>query len=382
MVDDRSNQIHAPTGPPGVRRIAGRGRPFILVAILALVVPIVVAAAQQNNLDAPSPASGHASVLAQGIVEFPQVEFVCRVVERVAQPLDVAQYEEQHLGFVIATDGPLLLADEVNGVPEQVARLAVGELYLVQEGTKQRRASVGSEPVTYSVLEIVPAAEAQEVGDGELLITTDPIGSPTGFRDLDLVQDVLAFNERSRVTDAGAGMVILATDGAVEVVPRGGRPRTLQEGELGIFPEGVDVTAVESPGVSAKSGRFSALRSALGHQRAQGGASFLACVIGPEVPPLEQAPSIVPRQVPGPSGDAPSSSDAEAGEGVAVVDDGDEVEEPVREREREPEPTSTPLTTEDDLVAEPTPTSVRGTVFQTPAVRVIAEPDPDEEPEG
>ena len=38
------------------------------------------------------------------------------------------------------------------------------------------------------------------------------------------------------MTDAGAGMVILATDGAVEVVPRGGRPRTLQEGELGIFP--------------------------------------------------------------------------------------------------------------------------------------------------
>ncbi len=157
MSDSRSNQIHAPTGPPGRRRFTGRGHPFVLVAILALVVPIVVAAAQQNGLDAPSPASGHASVLAQGIVTFPEGEFVCRVVERVAQPLGSAQYEEQELGFVIATDGPLLLADEVDGVPQQVARLAVGELYLVQDGTRQRRASVGNEPVTYNVLEIVPA---------------------------------------------------------------------------------------------------------------------------------------------------------------------------------------------------------------------------------
>jgi hypothetical protein len=342
-----------------------------------LVVPIVVAAAQQNDLDAPSPASGHASVLAQGIVEFPQGEFVCRVVERVAQPLGTAQYEDQHLGFVIATEGPLLLADEVNGQPQQVARLAVGELYLVQEGTKQRRASVGNDPVTYSVLEIVPAAQAQEVGVGELVITTDPIGAPTGFRDLDLVQDVLAFNERSQVTDAGAGMVILATDGAVDVVPRGGRPRTLQEGEIGIFPEGVEVTAVESAGGNAKSGRFSGLSRALGQQTTEGGASFLACVVGPEVPPLEQAPSIVPRQVPGPPGGSTSADDSAAEDEADVADGGDEDID-------EPEPTSTPVTRRlvGNIAAEPTPTPTVGTVFQTPAVLVIEEPDQDDEPEG
>lgn len=380
MSDDRSNQIHAPTGPPGKpgnRRLAIRGRPFALMALLALVVPIVVAAAQQNNLDAPSPASGHASVLAQGIVEFPEGEFVCRVVERVAQPLGSAQYEDQELGFVIATDGPLLLADEVSGVPQQVARLAVGELYLVQDGTRQRRASVGNDPVTYTVLEIVQASRVDEVGDGELLITTGPIGTPSGFRDLDLVQDVLAFNERSQVTDAGAGMVILATDGAVEVIPRGGRARTLQEGEIGVFPTGVDVTAVAAPGGNAKSSGMSALSSALGHQTTQGGASFVACVVGPEVPPLAQAPSIVPRDVPGPgTGSIPEDSPPE--EEVDVVDDGDEDVE-------EPEPTVTPTTTReavDDIATEPTPTPTRGTVFQTPAVLVIQEPEPTLEPEG
>ncbi len=376
MLDDRSHQIHAPTGPPGGRRLTLRRGPFILIAILALVVPIVVAAAQQNNLDAPSPASGHASVLAQGIVTFPEGEFVCRVVERVAQPLGSAQYEDQELGFVIATDGPLLLANEVNGVPQQVARLAVGELYLVQDGTRQRRASIGNDPVTYTVLEIVQADQVSEVGDGELIIATDPIGAPSGFRDLDLVQDVLAFNERSQVTDAGAGMVILATDGAVEVVPRGGRPRTLQEGEVGIFPTGVDVTAVEPPGGNAKRSALSSLSSALGHQTTQGGASFLACVVGPEVPPLGQPPSIVPRDVPGPgtSSDVPDDSPPE--DEVDVVDDGGEdVEEP------EPEVT---VTTEDDLAAEPTPTT-GPVVFRTPAVLVVQEPvdpEPTLEPEG
>ena len=375
MLDDRSHQIHAPTGPPGSRRFAGRGRPFILIAILALVVPIVVAAAQQNNLDAPSPASGHASVLAQGIIEFPQGEFVCRVVERVAQPLGSAKYEDQELGFVIATDGPLLLANEVDGVPQQVARLAVGELYLVQDGTRQRRASVGNDPVTYTVLEIVQADRVGEVGDGELILATDPIGAPAGFRDLDLVQDVLAFNERSQVTDAGAGMVILATDGAVEVVPRGGRPRTLQEGEIGIFPEGVDVTAVESPGGNAKSGGLSDLSNALGHQTTEGGASFLACVVGPEVPALEQPASIVPRDVPGPGAGSDFPDDSPPEDEVDVVDDGDDGGE-------EPEPTVTPTTrtTEDDFAAEPTATT--GPVFRTPAVLVIQDlEDPEETPE-
>ncbi len=214
------------------------------------------------------------------------------------------------------------------------------------------------------------------VGDGELLITTDPIGTPSGFRDLDLVQDVLAFNERSEVTDAGAGMVILATDGAVEVVPRGGRPRTLQEGEIGIFPEGVEVTAVEAPGGNAKRGALSSLSSALGHQTAQDGASFLACVVGPEVPPLEQ-PSIAPRDVPGPGAGSTNPDDSSPEEDVDVADDGGEdVEEP------EPSPTPTERTTEDDFVAEPTPTPTTGTVFQTPVVLLVQEPEPTLEPEG
>jgi len=171
-------------------------------------------------------------------------------------------------------------------------------------------------------------------------------------------------------------MVILATDGAVEVVPRGGRPRTLQEGEIGIFPEGVDVTAVEAPGGNAKSGGLSALSSALGHQTTQGGASFLACVVGPEVPPLEQSPSIVPRGVPGPGTGSDLPDDSPPEDEADVVDDGNEEVE-------EPEPTVT-LTSEDDLAAEPTPTT--GTVvFRTPAVLVVQEPanpEPTLEPEG
>lgn len=351
-------------------------RPLLLVAALALLVPLVVVAAQQNNLDAPSPASGHASVLAQGIVPFPEGEFVCRVVERIAQPLDLAQYEEQTLGFVIATEGPLLLADQREDERKQVARLAIGELYLVQDGTMQRRASIDDRPTTYYALEIVAFADREDVGDGRLLAVTDAITTPSGDRDLDLVQDVLAFNEESRVTDGGAGMVILATDGAVEVVPRGGRPRTLQEGELGVFPEGVDVTAVEADAGNAKRSVLAPLSAALGQTATPNGASFVACVIGPEVPPLTEnrGPRIFPRQ---------ESDPTVPPDPTTVIE--------FEEDEPEPEasPTETPEIEPGDESAEPTPTPRQpspkptGTVFQTPVSGILVlEPEATKEPAG
>lgn len=376
---------HAPPAPPGRSWLVRGGRPFVLVAVLALLVPLVVVAAQQDGLDTPSPASGHASVIAQGIVPFPAGEFVCRVVRRVAEPLDAAAYEEQVLGFVIATEGPLLLADEVGGGQKQVARLAVGELFLVRDGTSQRRASVDDRPTTYFALEIVPVADRNDVGEGTLLSVTDAIPAPAGDRDLDLVQDVLAFNDQTRVTDGGAGMVILATDGAVEVVPRGGRPRTLQPGELGVFPTGVDVTAVEAAeGGNAKRAILAPLGAALGQTAGPNGASFLACVIGPEVPPLTQGPPaprqrIVPRSDPEPT--------VPAGDGG-----GDRVEpEP-----DDPEPTATatepsiPTATREPApeTTEPTPTPrdpkprATLTVFQTPVVVRLQEVEPTEEAEG
>lgn len=347
--------------------------------MLALLVPLVVAAAQQDGLDAPSPASGHASVIAQGIVPFPEGEFVCRVVERVAEPLDAATYEDQVLGFVIATEGPLLLADEVDGDPTQIARLAVGELFLVQDGAKQRRASVDDQPTTYFALEIVSFADRNDVGEGRLLSVTDAIPAPAGERDLDLVQDVLAFNDETRVTDGGAGMVILATDGAVEVVPRGGRPRTLQPGELGVFPTGVDVTAVEAEGGNAKQAIFAPLSAALGQTADSNGASFLACVIGPELPPLTQGTRrrIVPRSEPTPT-EEPSS--------LAEAEPEDEVQDPPEPARPTETPTATLEPDPETAAPTPTPRDPRPrptlTVFQTPVILQLQEFEPTKEAEG
>lgn len=363
-----STDRHTPNSPDRPARSSLRARlarPLALVAAIALLLPLVVAEAQQSSLNAPSPAEGHARVVAQGVVQFPgdaDGQFVCRVVERIAEPLDTAKYEEQVLGFVIATDGPVILADDTNDGAENVARVAPGEIYLVQDGVRQRRASADGNPVKYLALEIVPASRADEVGDGKLIIKTDPIGAPSGAHDLDLVQDVLAMGDTGNVSQTN-GMVILATDGAIDVIPRGGRSRTLQPGEAGIFGNDVQVQPVDTGG-SAKRSPLSPISLALNETAPVSGAAYLACVIGPEIPPANSGPQIVPR---------------------------DEDTAPDQSQEPSDQADDSAPTEELTLVAEPTPTqrlpattngdsTGRPTVFRTPVIQSLL-PQPTETPE-
>lgn len=284
------------------------GRRWVMAAVLLLLMPLGAAGAWQLGPSSGSPATGHAQVVTQGISTLPDGQVVWRLVERQAPPRGSARPARRQLGFVLASDEPILLSNQTSEGLEDVARLAPGEALLVLEGTRQARASLTDSPTRYVSLELVPADQANDVGSGTLLFVTDPFPAPSGKRDLDLVRNILEIGEQATLPDTGSPTIVLATDGAIEIVPGGGRARTLQAGEGTRFDPGeLEIQAVApSPNTNSSAKRM---------PLAQGvsGAAYVVAVIGPEIPPpptptpsptLTPVPTATPQPTatPGPQG--------------------------------------------------------------------------------
>lgn len=266
--------------------LRGRRSQFVLAALL-VALPIGVATARQLAPVSTSPATGHAQVVTQGIATFAGQEMVWRVVQRTALPRWDAKAQRSVLGFVLASDEPVLLTNiDVDNKKQDVARLGSGEVFLVQGGQKQIRASMSDQPVTYLSLEIVKASDAHKVGNDALLYQSEAFVPPPGQRDLDLVRNVLRLRERATIPDTAESVYILATDGAIDILPATSKEATtLQAGESGIFPAPVEITAVQPAADGAGQIAAVGLTSSL-LQDAGTGAAYVVAVIGDEIPPV------------------------------------------------------------------------------------------------
>ncbi|MGH2535428.1 MAG: hypothetical protein ACRDJW_24470 [Thermomicrobiales bacterium] len=317
-MDDSTKRSDMKQARGRIRRL-----PLALATLLIVLASAGLVAARQVARFDESPATGHAQVVAQGIADLPDEPVVWRLVERTAEPRGAARFGDRVLGFVLATDEPVLLTDETAGGPVDVARIAPGEAYLVQSGARQMRWSLSGQRVNYLALELVPAAIADQVGGGTVLYQTPPFDPATGQRDVDLVRDVLAFQESTVIRDSGQPVVIFASEGAVEVVPSIGRTRTLQPGEVGIFEGELAITAMSA--TSANASRIPLAAFTQSHQatRATAGAAFVAGVIGPEIPPVPTPTPAIPQP---PVEPVPSATPSAS---------------PTRPTEPDPEPTAT-----------------------------------------
>jgi hypothetical protein len=228
-----------------------------MVAIFALLgAQTGVFARLQASLDSASPATGHGSIVAQGVAEMPIDPIAWRVVLDIAEPLDTAQPVERALGFVVADpDG----VDVVDVSAETQERLAPGEASFVPEGAVQTRASLTDEGTQYLRVGLVGEEEAQDAGSDELIFGGEPFAAPTGRRDIDLVRDVIDDGVTSQVTGGEFPVLVIATGGEITVTV-GDESTTLAEGEAAQFTGDLEITG------------------------AADGSSYVAAVIGPEVP--------------------------------------------------------------------------------------------------
>jgi hypothetical protein len=238
---------------------------IVLVLLSLLAVPAASVSAQDAVDVGFSPVSGHARVIAQGVVPLPQGNTVWRTVRtRAALPND-AQFEERPLGFILATAGPLLLVDRDSG--EQI-QLGTGEAALTRAGSNVKISSLGAQPVSYLSIELVAANAPPPPASATVLQPGQPFTPPAGLHDVDLLSDTLTADETLTIPDSGAKNVILITDGTANVGRPGGEPVELLAGEAASFSGELEVSAAPDSGYA-------------------GGPAFAVAMIGPEIPPVQ-----------------------------------------------------------------------------------------------
>ncbi|MEA2528164.1 MAG: hypothetical protein QOF73_5391 [Thermomicrobiales bacterium] len=249
-------------GAGGLLRGPLRG---LLIALLAVGSALgATAAVLQADGDGPSPARGHAEVIAHGVAALPADEVAWRVTRAELPRLADAPAQDD-LGFVLADEDALLLNDLNTGVQ---IRMAAGEAAFTAQGSVQQQVALGSGPVGYYRIDLVAAGEADDAGGDEAIFAGEAFDAPDGNRDIDLVRDVLERDEEVELTLGSEDVpaVLFVTDGAVELVPAddsGTLPNRLSAGEAAGVAGDVVIRATD-----------------------QAGATFVAAVIGPEVPPI------------------------------------------------------------------------------------------------
>ena len=252
-------------GYPDRPRAASRGVVLVAALLAALLVvgaPTAGAALRAlQAADDPSPAQGHAEVIAQGVAILPADEVAWRVVIDTAEPEDEAEIQERALGFALAEEDAVLINDSSFGTQ---TRLATGEASFVAEGVQQQRLSLGDTATDYYRIALVGTDQAGDDGGDDLIFSGDGFAAPDGRRDLDLVRDVLDPREETEIADAGTPVLIVATSGEIEVLEAGADEDdavSLEEGEAAEFEGDLTIAAI-----------------------GETGAIFVAAAVGPEVP--------------------------------------------------------------------------------------------------
>lgn len=237
-----------------------RIRQVIVLATALALLPFATLALFQLAPNAPSPATGHAQVIAHGVSALPAQNLAWRIVEDTAELREQAVAEERALGFALASGQAILISDQRTA---QLQRLAAGEASFVAGGSLQQRTSLDAGPTPYYRLALVPAERATDAGGDRLLFAGAAWSAPAGDQfDLDLLRNVVAPNEAATIPATNGLTVILATAGSIEVEAGIDAPVRLETGqaanfagELTIFGVGLDP------------------------------ATYVAATLGPEVPP-------------------------------------------------------------------------------------------------
>jgi hypothetical protein len=183
------------------------------LSLVALLVAVSLMQLMHARVSAQSVsvAGGHSEVIAQGVDSLSGTSMAWRVVQDTAEAAGGADFEERALGFVIATDGALLLTDDATGARTV---LAPGEAAFTSEGMLQSREGTGAEPTSYFRLGLVDAAEAGNGNGDDVVYAGSGFTAPTGDYEIELIGVKLGSNEATQLPGTSNSLV-LVTEGSV-----------------------------------------------------------------------------------------------------------------------------------------------------------------------
>ncbi|MEA2531724.1 MAG: hypothetical protein QOG89_3368 [Thermomicrobiales bacterium] len=281
-----------------------------LLALAGLVLAIPAAAGhafQAADLEEPSPAQGHAGVIAQGVARMPRMPAAWRVVEREAPPAPAeARDDDLGLAFVLADKAAIFL--RAGG---ERYRLAPGEAFLIEDGDEPGVSGLGKRSAGFYSLELVSVAEVDRPASGRLVFRSEGFEVTGRDFDIDLVRDVLARDETAQLKDTEYPVLVLVTVGTLKLEAGDDKPVELAVGEAAAFDGDLRLTS------------------------ATGSSAFVAVVIGPEVsavrasrptptsPAAATEPPPATEEAPQPTSAPPAPTSTPPGNGPDDDPDGD-----------------------------------------------------------
>lgn len=191
--------------------------------------------------DEPSPESGTAQVVAQGVFNIAGDDLRWQIAERTAALPANASTVESAMGFLIVDGGVLLVEDLATGKQH---RLPAGEAMLTRDGDEQIRAALGSESVVYWELALVDAT-IEDLGEG-VVFTGESFAGPGARHDLDLLQDALGPGGTTAIPAGALPTLVLILDGVAEIATDTGDVFSLGAGEAIALSGPLVLTATES----------------------------------------------------------------------------------------------------------------------------------------
>jgi hypothetical protein len=232
--------------PTTHRALAG----FALAAVFALAGGR--GGIQSTAAGAASPASGHAQVIAQAVLELPDGPLAWEQAT-VSVSDGATQVPSGDPGFLIGSYEPVLVGD----ADDVRTCLEGGEALALRPNDALTAWAVSEGPATLTLLTLGPADASQADPERRL---SDAFDSPGGNRDVDLVRDVLMPGELTTVAAGQAPTYVLVTEGAIGL--------ETEDGEIELLAAG---------GRALETGKIVVIGAA------DGTASFVAAVIGAEV---------------------------------------------------------------------------------------------------
>ena len=226
--------------PAGLRRERwSRRRLAALVAVLVLAVPsLATVLAQGLGPAGPSPATGHASVVAHGVATLADSNGRWHITRLVAEaggdPITVTVP-----GFAIAENTPLLLSDVDTGSRQ---RLAGGEALMLNAGAQVTAETFGA-PDDFLFIQLISGDARPAAGSAEDVFTSAAFPVPEGDRDLDLLRDVIAEGETTTIPAGAIPTGVYVFRGEVTVAAAG-EETPLRSGEAGAFAGELEITAI------------------------------------------------------------------------------------------------------------------------------------------
>lgn len=208
-----------------------------LLLIVIGTASLATALAQGFGPAGPSPATGHASVVATGTVYFSESSARWHVTRHMTEE-GGSTYVSTHQGFLIAENTPLLVT-LTNG---EAVRLAGGEALGISQNTEFNVDTFGA-PDTFLFMQALPESAPQLPAASDRLLTSASFDTKDGAYSTSLVRDVLAEGEEGQLPAGVVPTAIYVLVGEIEMSSNRGTIN-LYQGDSAIFEGDLTITAI------------------------------------------------------------------------------------------------------------------------------------------